>query len=104
MLYTPVQAAETSYYDIEISVLPEGYAEFEINVYNYGDFGRRVIELPILKCDDSIINISDVRKKIRVSDIPDDRTGEGLVDLNESCMGVHVCSVKQPSPPLTVPV
>ena len=90
MLSTPVQAAETSYYDIEISLLPEGYAEFEINVDNYGDFGGSVIELPILKCDDSIINISDLRKKIRVSDIPDDRTGEGLVDLRGSCMGVMI--------------
>ena len=90
ILSTPVQAAETSYYDIKISLLPEGYAEFEINVDNYGDFGERVIELPILKCDDTIINMSDVRKKIRVSDIPDDRTGEGLVDLSGSCMGVLI--------------
>ena len=89
MLSTPVQATETTRYNIEISLLPEGYAEFEIDVSNY-NFSRKVIELPILKCDDSIINASDVRKKIRLG-IPDYQTEEGLVELNGSCMGVLIC-------------
>ena len=103
VLSTPVQAAEISYYDIEISLLPEGYAEFEITVDNYGHFDRRVIELPILICEDNLINRSvDVRKKIRVSDIPDDQTGEGRV-VNGSCWGVIIDQPRGFSKNFTIP-
>lgn len=87
IISTPVQAAEIANYYIDISVQPEGYAEFEIYVQDYGNFENKIIELPILKCEENL-EISDVHKKIKVLDIPDIQTLEGHIDLNESCLGV----------------
>lgn len=85
----PVQAAEKADYYIDVSIQPEGYAEFEIYVYNYGNFENKVIELPILKCEENL-EISDVHERIRVLDIPDTQTYKGHIDLNESCLGVGI--------------
>ena len=89
IISTPVQAAEEAYYYIDVSVQPEGYAEFEIYVQNYGIFENKVIELPILKCEENL-EILDVHKRIKVLDIPDIQTLQGHIDLNESCLGVGI--------------
>ena len=82
--------AEESYYYIDISLFPEGYAEFEINIENNGDLGGIVIDLPLLVCDNESIYISDIRKKIKVTNIPDIQTFEGNIDLDKSCGGVGI--------------
>lgn len=89
-LSTPVQATDETVYYIDISLFPEGYAEFEITVENYNFDGDKVIDLPILKCEDNLNKTSDVFKKIKVSDISDFQTSEGAIDLNKSCMGVTI--------------
>ncbi len=81
-------AAEKPNYYIDISLFPEGYAKFKIDVnnYNLGD----VIILPTLKCEDNFTNISDLRRKLKITDIRDNQTYEGLISLNNSCMGVGI--------------
>lgn len=94
-------AEKTNYY-IDISLFPEGYANFKIDVDNYGNLGGIVIELPSLKCEDNLDNISDLRKKIIVSDLPDEQTLEGLIDLKPKCMGIGITKPSDNSKDFTV--
>lgn len=81
-------AAEKPNFYIDISLFPEGYAKFKVDADNYGNLGDVVLELPTLKCEE--INTSDLRKKIRVTDIPDMQTYEGHIDLRPDCSGVGI--------------
>jgi len=83
-------AAEKPNYNIDISLFPEGYAKFKIDVDNYGNLGDVVIELPVLKCEDNYDNLSNLRRKLKVTDIPDMQTYEGAIDLKKNCNGVGI--------------
>lgn len=90
LLFTSWQVvAEKPNFYIDISLLPEGYAKFKIDIDNYGNLGD-VIILPVLKCEANFTNTSDVRRKLKVTDIPDMQTLEGPILLNNSCMGMSI--------------
>ena len=95
-------SAEETYYYIDISLFPEGYAEFEINVENNGNLGGIAIELPILVCENEQIYTSDIRKKIKVTNIPDIQTLEGHIDLNKSCGGVGIAQPRNSPEDFTI--
>lgn len=95
ILSTSVHAsAEQSNYYIDISLFPEGYAEFKLNVIDHTDLNGILIELPMPKCEDNLTNLSDLRKNLRVSDIPDEQTLEGKIELEKSCMGIGITKPK----------
>lgn len=80
--------ADETYCYIDITLFPEGYAEFDIEVDDYNKFDETIIELPTLTYGD--FNGSELRKKIRVSNIPDKQTLEGNIDLKQSCGGIGI--------------
>ncbi|WP_319508918.1 hypothetical protein [uncultured Methanolobus sp.] len=82
--------AEDSYYNIDIALFPEGYADFDLNVDNNGNLSGILIDLPILVCNNKSDYIPDVNKKIKVTGIPDKQTLEGYIDLENSCGGVEI--------------
>ncbi len=91
VLFTSWQvAAEKPNYYIDISLFSEGYAKFKIDVDNYGNLSDAVIELPTLKCEDNFTSISDFRRKLKVTDIPDIQIYKGVIDLKENCNGVRI--------------
>lgn len=82
LFYNSGQAvAETSYYYLDISLYSEGYADFEITVNDYGDFGGILMELPTPNCENNKTNFSIIKNNVRVSEIPDIQTLIGKIDL-----------------------
>ena len=80
--------AEETYYYIDITLFPEGYAEFDIEVDDFNNLDETIIELPTLTYGN--FNGSELRKKIRVSNIPDKQTLDVTIDLNKSCGGIGI--------------
>lgn len=80
--------AEKTYYYIDITLFPEGYAEFDIEVDDFNNLDETIIELPTLTYGD--FNGSEIRNKIRISNIPDKQTLEPIIDLNKSCGGIGI--------------